>query len=222
MSKYNRRQIIQVGLGATVAAALFSARQAADAATPGLTPLRLDASAPPSAPQTDILHMGTATSPDGHTLSANSRTLLRDGKPWLPVMGEFHYTRYPEAEWAEELRRMKAGGIDIVSTYVFWIHHEEVQGQWDWTGRRSLRGFLQAVQQAGLTSLVRCGPWCHGEVRNGGFPDWLLADAKTQGYKTRSTDPRFLAQVRPLYAQIAAQMKGLLWKDGGPVHRHPM
>lgn len=21
--------------------------------------------------------------------------LLRDGRPWLPVMGEFHYSRYP-------------------------------------------------------------------------------------------------------------------------------
>ena len=31
---------------------------------------------------------------------------------------------------------MKAGGIDIVSTYVFWIHHEEIEGQFDWTERR--------------------------------------------------------------------------------------
>ena len=28
---------------------------------------------------------------DGHILSVNNRYLLRDGKPWFPVMGEFHY-----------------------------------------------------------------------------------------------------------------------------------
>ena len=28
-------------------------------------------------------------SPGGHTLSANSRYLLRDGQPWFPIMGEF-------------------------------------------------------------------------------------------------------------------------------------
>ena len=54
-------------------------------------------------------------------------------------MGEFHYARYPANEWREELLKMKAGGIDIVATYVFWIHHEEVEGQFDWSGPRNLR-----------------------------------------------------------------------------------
>ena len=64
------------------------------------------------------------TSKDGHVFSANTRYLMLDGKPWFPVMGEFHFTRYPEAEWELEILKMKAGGIQIVSTYVFWIHHE--------------------------------------------------------------------------------------------------
>ena len=29
-------------------------------------------------------------------------------------MGEFHFARYPENEWRDELLKMKAGGIDIV------------------------------------------------------------------------------------------------------------
>jgi hypothetical protein len=41
-------------------------------------------------------------------------------------MGEFHYSRYPESEWESEILKMKAGGVQIVSTYVIWIHHEEV------------------------------------------------------------------------------------------------
>lgn len=157
--------------------------------------------------------MGTATRPDGATLTVDSRSFLLDGKPWTPVMAEFHYSRYPEIEWREELLRMKAGGIDIVSTYIFWIHHEETEGRWDWSGRRDLRRFIQTCGEVGLKAIVRCGPWDHGEVRNGGFPDWLLQ----KGWRLRSDDPPYLAQVKILYAEIAAQLSGLLWKDGGPV-----
>ena len=101
----------------------------------------------------------------------------------------------------------------MVSTYVFWIHHEEVEGTWDWAGQKDLRRFVETCKEVGLDVAVRCGPWCHGEVRNGGLPDWLL----TKGLKVRSTDPVYLGCVHELYSQIAAQIKGLLWKDGGPV-----
>lgn len=167
----------------------------------------------PPPPITDGFKMGASRSPDGQTLTLDSDSLLLNGKRWTPVMGEFHYTRYPENEWREELLKMKAGGIDIVSTYVFWIHHEEVEGQFDWSGRRDLRRFVQMCRDAGLKVVVRCGPWDHGEVRNGGFPDWLLA----KGWKLRSNDTNYLGKVKIFYGQIAKQLEGLFWKDGGPI-----
>lgn len=175
----------------------------------------LTATVPMPAPaESGYFDLGTTRNPAGHVISVNSRSLLLDGRPWFPVMGEMHYSRVPEAEWRDELLKMKAGGVDIVSTYVFWIHHEEIEGQWDWSGRRDLRKFLQTCNDLGLKVLVRCGPWCHGEVRNGGFPDWVVAH---EDWKLRSTDTNFLAAVKILYAQIAGQMQGELWKDGGPV-----
>jgi len=108
---------------------------------------------------------------------------------------------------------MKAGGIDILATYVFWIHHEEIEGDFDWSGQRDLRRFVELAGEVGLPVVVRCGPWCHGEVRNGGLPDWTLG----QAWRPRSTDDGFLAHVRTLYAEIEKQVHGLLWKDGGPV-----
>ena len=63
---------------------------------------------------------------------------MKDGVPWFPVMGDSIYSRYPESGWEEELLKMKAAGIQIVSTYVFWIHQEEIEGQFDWTGQRDL------------------------------------------------------------------------------------
>ncbi len=168
----------------------------------------------PPAAEGGYFKLGTYTNPAGRTIFLNSRSLLFDGQPVFPAMGEFHYARVPESEWRTELLKMKAGGINIVSTYVFWIHHEEVQGQWDWSGRRDLHKFLQTCQDVGLKVVVRCGPWCHGEVRNGGFPDWVAAH---KDWKLRSTDTNFLAAVKALYEQIAQQMQGELWKDGGPV-----
>jgi hypothetical protein len=151
--------------------------------------------------------------PDGREISVNSRHLVLDGRPWLPVTGEFHYARLPETEWRDELLKLKAGGIDIVATYVFWIHHEEIENAWDWSGCRDLRRFATLCHDAGLFLSVRCGPWCHGETRNGGFPDWLLA----KGWQLRTDAPAYLDATRRLYAQIARQLRGLLWRDGGPV-----
>ena len=84
--------------------------------------------------------------PAQRRLNVNSRWIERDGRPWVPVMGEFHYSRFPEAEWEVELRKMAAGGVDIVASYVFWNHHEEIEGRFDWEDRRSLRRFVALVQ----------------------------------------------------------------------------
>ncbi len=158
--------------------------------------------------------MGTATTPDGHSILVNSRYLTRDGKPWLPVMGEFHFSRYPHQYWEEELLKMKASGVQVISSYIIWIHHEEIQGQFDWSGDRNLREFVQLCAKHGLLVFVRIGPWAHAEVRNGGFPDWVQRMPHT-----RSNDPQYLAAVDSFYRQIGEQLKGEFWKDGGPDHR---
>ncbi len=174
----------------------------------------IDATEQPQSPETGFLKLGTHRSPDGHTIDANSRYLVRDGKPWLPVMGEFHYARYPAAYWEEELAKMKAGGVQIVASYIFWIHHEEAEGQFDWSGQRDLRRFVELCAKHGLLFYARVGPWSHGEARNGGFPDWLV---KKIGPALRSNDSTYLSYVDRFYEQIGAQLRGLLWQDGGPI-----
>ena len=164
-------------------------------------------------PQAAGFNMGESHRPDGMVLTLDSNSLRLNGKPWMPVMGEFHYARYPENEWREELLKMKTGGVNTVATYVFWIYHEEIEGQFDWSGRRDLRHFIQLCGEVGLKVIVRCGPWDHGEVRNGGLPDWLLK----KGWEMRSNDTNYLATTKILYGEISKQLSGLLWKDGGPV-----
>ena len=171
----------------------------------------IDARAPASLPQPLSFSAG-GRSPDGHTLSVNSHYLMRDGKPWFPVMGEFHFSRYPESQWEAEILKMKAGGIQVVSTYIFWIHHEEVEGQFDWTGQRDLHRFVELCAKHGIYVWIRVGPWGHGEVRNGGLPDWLIQETPT-----RENNAIYLGHVRRFYSEIAKQIDKLFWKDNGPV-----
>jgi beta-galactosidase len=70
------------------------------------------------------------------------------------------------------------------------------------------------VSDANLTLFLRVGPWAHGESRHGGFPDWLVS---TPGIRLRSLQPLFMGFVKILYQQIANQLQGLYWSDGGPV-----
>ncbi|MBT9493189.1 MAG: beta-galactosidase [Paucibacter sp.] len=176
------------------------------------TLLHIDASAPVPAPQTGHLQLGTAVSPSGETLGANNQFLTRNGKPWLPVMGEFHYSRSPAESWEGELRKMKSAGITIVASYVIWNHHEELDGKFTWSGNRDLRRFVQLAGKIGLDVMVRIGPWVHAEARYGGIPDWVV-----NAMPPRGNDPQYLAVVERLYGQIGQQLKGLMWKDGGRV-----
>jgi len=181
-------------------------------AQPPANRLVFDARTSSPAPRPVLTQLGSNRAPDGSTITVNSQYLMRNGKPWIPVMGEFHFTRYPEANWEEEILKIKAGGVDIISTYVFWIHHEEVEGQFDWSGQRDLRRFTELCAKHGMLLYPRIGPWAHGEVRNGGQPDWVLKKSAV-----RSNNPIYLSEVKPFYAQIGQQLHGLLWKDGGPV-----
>ncbi len=160
-----------------------------------------------------VIRAAAACGPDGGTLGATNRFLTRDGSPWIPIAGEMHYSRIAAERWDTELAKMAAAGIDVVSTYVFWNHHEEREGEWDFSGNRNVRRFVELCARHGLHVIVRLGPFCHGEVRNGGLPDWLYG----KSYEVRSLDAGFLDAVRGLYAHIAQQLRGLYFKDGGPI-----
>ena len=175
-------------------------------------PFTIDATIPAPAPETAFLHLG-GVSPAGGRLAVNNSYLTLDGKPWLPVMGEFQFSRFPEKYWQEELLKMKADGVQIVAAYVFWIHHEEIEGRFDWTGQRDLRHFVELCAKNGLYVYLRIGPWDHGEARNGGFPDWLVK----KNIPLRRNDPEYLKNVGRFYDQIGRQIRGLLWQNGGPI-----
>jgi len=139
-------------------------------------------------------------------ITVTNRMLLKNGKPWIPVMGEIHYSRVPCEKWEETLRKMKDGGIDVAASYVFWIHHEEEKGQFDFTGNRDIRRFIELCHKVGLEFCLRIGPWAHGECRNGGFPDWLCDECRST---LRSENEPYISYVRRYIHAVAEQVRGL-------------
>lgn len=166
-----------------------------------------------------MFNFGTKTNPQGVTFEVDSRGFIVGGKHILPVMGEIHYARVPRKDWRREIRKMKAGGINILSTYSFWIHHEPVEGQWNWSGNNDLHAFLQICKEEEMPVVLRIGPFCHGEVYQGGFPVWVVERhvKDPKNYKIRSLAPGFIAETQRLYSNIFAQASDMLWKHGGPV-----
>ena len=158
------------------------------------------------------LSLGKHTNAKGESLDANSLYFIKNGKPWFPVMGEFHFSRFPKEQWESSILKMKACGINVIATYVFWIYHEEEKGIWAWNKSLDLNYFAELCAKHNMYLFIRIGPWCHGEVRNGGFPDWLLKEAKT-----RTNDSLYLNYVALFFKQFANQLTGLYFKDGGTI-----
>ena len=68
--------------------------------------------------ETRLLPM-SGTDSRGNLWQVDNLSFLKNGKRFLPVMGEFHFSRYEPDDLEEELLKMKARGVNIFATYVF-------------------------------------------------------------------------------------------------------
>ncbi len=165
---------------------------------------------PPTVKYLQLGHSG----PVGKEIRINNLYLEEGGIPQLPVMGEIHYNRMDSRYWRDALLKMKASGIDIVATYCIWSLHEEFEGELSWEGHLNLRRFIELCKELDMKVHLRFGPYCNAEIKNGGLPDWIV---NNKNLITRSNDPLYLEYTRRWYQAVYDQVKGLLWKDEGPV-----
>lgn len=135
---------------------------------------------------------------------SGSPAVIRSPLPGIPVSGEMHYSRVPRTRWAERLRQLRASGLTMVTSYVFWLHHVERQGVARFDGNLDIAAFADACASLELDLVLRIGPWCHGEARNGGFPDWV----QESPVRHRTDDPAYLGLVREWFGQLAAALDG--------------
>ena len=118
----------------------------------------------------------------------DGRSLLIDGQRVLLHSGSIHYPRASEGEWDNLLQKAKAGGLNLIETYVFWVRfccvnvivvvetsrscsvlicaqniHEPEQGKFYFEGRADLLKFLDLCQQHGFLVNLRIGPYVCAE-----------------------------------------------------------
>ena len=150
-----------------------------------------------------------------NTFAIADGQFVYNGKPLQLHSGELHYARVPAPYWRHRLKMMKAMGLNAVTTYVFWNHHETEPGKWDWkTGNRDLRQFVKTAGEEGLLVILRPGPYCCAEWEFGGYPWWL---SKARGLVIRTDNQPFLDSCRVYINQLATQMRDLQITKGGPI-----
>lgn len=133
---------------------------------------------------------------------ANSLYFTKDGKPFIPISGEYHFSRDEAFSWRRELLKMKAGGLNFVATYIFWIHHEEREGEFNFKGNRDIASFLKICKEIGMPCVLRIGPWAHGECVYGGFPKFV---AKMN--RKRGDYPKYLEAVKRYWTKLYNEVR---------------
>ncbi|XP_029034626.1 beta-galactosidase-like [Osmia bicornis bicornis] len=146
--------------------------------------------------------------------NVNDQFLL-DGKPFRYVSGSFHYFRTPRQYWRDRLRKIRAAGLNAVSTYVEWSLHQPTEDKWEWTGDADLLKFLDIAQEEDLLVLLRPGPYICAERDFGGLPYWLIP--RVSSGKLRVNDPQYMHYAEIYLNEVLERVKPYLRGNGGPI-----
>ncbi|XP_050571015.1 beta-galactosidase-1-like protein 2 isoform X2 [Cygnus atratus] len=152
----------------------------------------------------------------GRTLglqTENSQFLL-EGMPFRIFGGSMHYFRVPREYWEDRMLKMKACGLNTLTTYVPWNLHEQTRGKFDFSQDLDLEAFLSLAAKNGLWVILRPGPYICSEWDLGGLPSWLLQDPEMQ---LRTTYKGFTEAVDAYFDHLLPIVVPLQYKKGGPI-----
>ncbi|XP_021942675.1 beta-galactosidase isoform X3 [Zootermopsis nevadensis] len=140
---------------------------------------------------------------------------LLNGSPFRYVSGSLHYFRVPRAYWRDRLRKLRAAGLNAVSTYVEWSQHEPSPGRFEFSGELDLQYFIRLAQEEDLLVLLRPGPYICAERDMGGLPPWLLT-VKPDIY-LRTNDTTYMEYVERYLNYVLTSVQVYLYGNGGPI-----
>ncbi|XP_063527713.1 beta-galactosidase-1-like protein 2 isoform X3 [Pongo pygmaeus] len=139
--------------------------------------------------------------------------MLEDSTFWI-FGGSIHYFRVPREYWRDRLLKMKACGLNTLTTYVPWNLHEPERGKFDFSGNLDLEAFVLMAAEIGLWVILRPGPYICSEMDLGGLPSWLLQDP---GMRLRTTYKGFTEAVDLYFDHLMSRVVPLQYKRGGPI-----
>lgn len=147
-------------------------------------------------------------------LSFDKNSFYIDGKPFRMLVGDFHYFRIKEEDWARRLDLAVDFGLNTIQTYVPWNAHEPRPGEFNFEGMLDLGAFLKLCGEKGLKVLLRPAPYICSEWDLGGLPSWLLKD---RNMVLRSSDEVYLSAVGRYYDRLIPEFLPYLSTNGGPI-----
>ncbi|XP_029303032.1 beta-galactosidase-1-like protein 2 isoform X1 [Cottoperca gobio] len=147
-------------------------------------------------------------------LRANSSQFTLERKPFRILGGSIHYFRVPRAYWEDRLLKMKACGLNTLTTYVPWNLHEPERGVFHFEDQLDLVAYLRLAASLGLWVILRPGPYICAEWDLGGLPSWLLRD---KNMKLRTTYPGFTDAVDSFFNHLIEKVVPLQYSKGGPI-----
>ncbi|XP_024910735.1 beta-galactosidase-1-like protein 2 isoform X2 [Cynoglossus semilaevis] len=147
-------------------------------------------------------------------LRANSSQFTLEGKPFRILGGSIHYFRVPRAYWKDRLLKLKACGLNTLTTYVPWNLHEPERGVFNFEDELDIEAYLSLAASLGLWVILRPGPYICAEWDLGGLPSWLLRD---ENMKLRTTYPGFKASVEIFFDQLIKKIVPYQYSKGGPI-----
>ncbi|MED6241474.1 hypothetical protein ATANTOWER_015707 [Ataeniobius toweri] len=147
-------------------------------------------------------------------LSANSSQFTLEGEPFRILGGSVHYFRVPRAYWRDRLMKMKACGINTLTTCVPWSLHQPEKGAFNFHTQLDLEAYISLAGELGLWVILCPGPYISADIDLGGLPSWLLRDGSM---RVRTTHPGFTQAVNTYFDKLIPKMVPLQFKKGGPI-----
>ncbi|XP_010863179.2 beta-galactosidase-1-like protein 2 isoform X2 [Esox lucius] len=110
--------------------------------------------------------------------------------------------------------KMKACGINTLTTYVPWSLHQPERGVFHFHTELDLEAYINLAAEIGLWVILRPGPYICSELDLGGLPSWLLRD---RSMRLRTTHLGFTEAVNQFFDKLIPKVVPLQYKKGGPI-----
>lgn len=123
------------------------------------------------------------------------------------------YFRIPREVWEVRMKLLKTAGYNAIDVYFPWNYHETAPGEWDFSGNRDVRAFLELAAVYELQVIARPGPYICSEWDGGGMPAWLAAEQ----VDVRQDNPEFLRRIGSWYEHILPILQPYQITNGGPI-----
>lgn len=162
-------------------------------------------------------------------IQIQQQEFIKDGKKTIILSGEIHYFRTDPNNWPFLLDKLIETGCNVVASYVPWIIHEEIEGDYDFKGKKhpshNLKAFIKLAQSKGLMVFLRPGPFIMAEMKNEGIPFWIYEkypNIRSLGWNLKPNtsaaidylNEDFLREVKKWYDAFVSNVKEFFYPNG--------